>query len=128
MVILTERFAYRVDVNLHQRNNAYFNVNVFGAVSTAIKGKVFYWFSNGIKAEKYREFLRKLKCEVREDITTKPVLFYDGLKSHGTATSLNLANALYTPFQNVAHSCDFNSIETLWSHAKRNLSTLLLLN
>ena len=85
-------FDRRLDVNIHHRNNTYLSTNVFGAVSTTIQKRVYVWVSDGIKQDRYRAFLRKLKSEVRVDVGTKPILFYDGLKSHDTVDSLRVAN------------------------------------
>ena len=79
-------------MNVHHRNNTYLSTNVFGAVSTAIRNKFFVWVSRGIKQDKYRTFLYKLKSEVKVDVGTKPILLYDGLKSHDTLDSLKVAN------------------------------------
>ena len=57
----------------------------------------------------------------------KAVLFFDGHPSHTTKKSLALANRLFEPLRNVPHSCNFNSIEKLWSVAKNNLMKILLL-
>lgn len=65
-------------------------------------------------------FLRYLKTKVRSDLPGKPVLLIDGAPAHIASDSMKLCQQLFYPLQNVAHSCDFNSIVSVIIPKRKN--------
>lgn len=78
--------------------------------------------------KEYQQFVRLVKGKVRQDVTEKPIFLFDGAPPHLTKKSMTLVKSLFVPLRNIPHSCDFNSIESLWSTAKNAFHKLLLLN
>ena len=62
---------------------------------------------------------------VRGSAAEKAFLLFDGHTAHKATKSKILARRLFHAFSTVPHSSDFNSIETVWSVAKRNFQKLI---
>ena len=114
----SKSWTNQYQANIHAINNKRISVNVFGAVGHCLSGKVVWWITDSTKTDKYQLFLRKVAAKVRHDCKKKPVLLYDGYRPHNTKGAKFVAKQYFMPLQNVAHSSDMNSIETLWSVAK----------
>ncbi len=56
----------------------------------------------------------------------KPVLFFDGLKSHTSKKSMPTVLRYFRPLKNVPYSCAFNTIEAVWSVTKNNFVKLTM--
>ena len=54
-------------------------------------------------------------------------MLYDGARAHIAKSSQTLIKAYFTDLKNVPYSCDFNSIERVWSVAKSNFHKRMVL-
>lgn len=83
-------------------------------------------FAKRTSAVNYREFLTLVKAKTK-NVHVKPYIFFDGHAAHTSTLSRLHCEQLFRPLQNVAYTCELNSVETLFSVLKRNLRKLLLL-
>ena len=113
--------------NIHTRDNKRFSVTIFGAISNSLQGKLCYMLGTSTNASEYQAFLRLCKSKMVFGCE-KAVMLYDGHRAHTTERSVGLCQRYFYPLKSVAHSSDFNSIETFWSLVKNNLQKLLLLH
>ncbi len=56
----------------------------------------------------------------------RQVVVLDNHSCHKTTATMKLLNTLFIPVFQPPHSSNFNSVETVWSSAKRNFLTLML--
>ena len=98
-------------------------MTVYGAIGDCLVRPVYYW-ANRTRQDHYREFLKQVHGAVKPEVG-KAFLLYDGHSAHKTKASIKLASRLFHAFSTVPHSSNFNSIETVWSVAKRNFQKLM---
>ena len=67
-----------------------------------------------------------VKQKVKLDLGEKPVFLFDGHRSHTTKENVVLMNKFFIPIKIPPHSCDFNSIERVWSCAKCVFKKMLM--
>ena len=68
--------------------------------------------------DEFREFLLEIKAALRPDLNRKTILFYDGSTAHTAGKSQIEIDKDFIGIHIPSHSCDFNSIERVWSVAK----------
>ena len=112
--------------NKHQRNNKYHSTTVYGGIGDCLEHPV-YLLGTSTEQKQFRVFLRNLKMAVRARYShQRQVIILDNHSSHKTTATLKLLNSLFIPVFMPPHSSPCNSIETVWSCAKRNFLTLML--
>ena len=95
----------------------------YGAIGDCLSRPVYYW-ANSTRQDHYRAFLSLVHGSVKPEVG-KAFLLQDGHRAHTTNLSKRLASRLFIAFSTVPHSSNFNSIETVWSVAKRNFQKLM---
>ena len=110
----------RVAPNLHGLNDERYAITVYGAVGWPLRKPV-YFLAKSTNQIDFRKFLREVVLAFKVHVR-KPILLFDGATAHTATDSMKLIKRHFQPMKNVAHSSNFNSIETLWSIAKRNFT------
>jgi hypothetical protein len=124
-MIKRKSWSTRDSPNLHPiQTNFKLRITVFGAIGNCLTEPVFS-LKHGTKSVNYVEFLMEVVAKIRPSVG-KPVLFFDGLKSHTSKISMPTVLQYFRPLKNVPYSCAFNAIEAVWSVAKNNFVKLTM--
>ena len=67
-----------------------------------------------------------MRAQVKLDLGEKPIVLYDGHTAHGAKINKAELSRAFIPIKIPPHSCDFNSIERVWSVAKSIYKKMLL--
>lgn len=103
-----------------------FSVTVYAAISSnALTRPVFVLKRRTTNQEDFRDFIREVKGAIRADLAHVPYLLYDGHSAHGTPLTQAYVGQFFKPLPQPPYSCQFNSVERLFSLAKRNLCKLM---
>ena len=98
---------------------------VFGAIGNCLTEPV-YTLLHGTQSENYIRFIHEVVAKLRPS-QEKPILLFDGLRSHTSRISMAVVNRYFRPLKNVPYSCQFNAIESVWGVAKNNFVKLAML-
>lgn len=109
----------------HINDKNHRNVTVYGAIGNCLNEPLFK-LGKSTNEEDYGKFLHDLKMKVRLDLGEKPILLYDGHTAHSTKKNLTIMERYFIPINIPPHSCDFNSIERVWSCAKCIFKKMLM--
>lgn len=121
---LPKSWSLKQKHNKHAIANKRFSTTVYGAIGNCLSEPVFYT-ATGTNQVNYRAFIAEVRRSLRPS-AEKPFLFFDGHRAHTTRDSMTLVKRYFIPFKSVPHSSNFNSIETVWSVAKRNFQKWML--
>ena len=122
---MSKSWSLRNKHNLHSINNTKFkSMTVYGAIGSCLHRPFFYYVQKPTNKIHYKQFILKLKDHIRGDCV-KPIIYFDGHPAHKGVDVIELVKQYFDPFLCVAHSSNFNSIETVWSVAKRNFRKLM---
>lgn len=99
-----------------------FNTTVYGAIGTCLnKPLVFRLEKATTNSADYLKFLREdLLPAIDNRSRLKPILVFDQLRAHKTEPVMERLEPYVIPLPQVTYSSNFNSIETIWSIAKRS--------
>ena len=111
--------------NLMPFGDTWMTQTVFGAISPHLRAPVWY-LGRSTNAEDFCKFLDKVKAQLKYHVE-KPVLIYDGASAHIASTARMKLSQHFKPLKMPPYSCDFNSIEAVWSVAKSNFAKLCLI-
>ena len=113
-------WSSRAHHNQHAQADGRWRVAVYGAIGTCLKKPVVYMLhkfsSNSVQ---YREFLVDYLIPNLTPGCGKPILIYDQHSSHESDHVWPAVTRAFQPLPQVSYSSNFNSIETVWSVAKR---------
>lgn len=89
---------------------------LFGAISPVLPDGGVFQIAKVTNTDTYLEFLKVVKAALPKGC--KPYLLFDGHKAHTATDSMLYVEKHFKPLLGVRYSCEFNSIETLWSNFK----------
>ena len=92
-------------------------VTVYGAIGTGLQSPCFY-ISGSTNQTDFAAFIDEIVPQIVPG-DVKPVLVIDGHRAHLTVINRELMERHFTVMQMTPSSCEFNSIEWLWSLIKR---------
>ena len=96
-------------------------MTVYGAIGNCLNRPIVYRFEKGTtNAEDYMKFLKEDLLPAIVNTQHKPVLVFDQHKAHSKEDVLLKAGTKALPLPQVSYSSNFNSVETVWSIAKKN--------
>ena len=103
----------------HSKNDKRFGITVYGALGKCLRNVQVIQLGSSTNMVEFRHFLFKVKQAVSEKYATdKPYFLYDGATAHTSPVVVNAIAEFFIPVQIPSYSCEFNSIEKLWSVAK----------
>ena len=79
-----------------------------------------YYVGKSTNKIDFIEFLKLIKIELGD---VRPVLVYDNHPSHTSILAREFINEQFTPLRLPKYSCEFNSIEKVWSQLKATFKT-----
>ena len=113
-------WSTRVNPNLHFMTGGRFVTTCYGGIGTCLKKPVvFILRSKTTNEEHYVEFLTELHKQLKPG-SGKPILIYDRHTAHSSNVSWPVVTKWFRPLPQVSYSSNFNSVETVWSLAKRH--------
>jgi hypothetical protein len=114
----TKSWSTKNDIVYHTRPSTRLGVTVFGAIGNCLK-KAMFMTAKSTNKNDYLNFMRQVSQQVRPDPQNrKPVLLYDAHRAHTSLDARALIPKLFNPLPIPTYSCEFNSIEKVWSFAK----------
>ena len=78
-------------------------ITVFGAIGNCLTEPV-YTLLHGTQSENYIVFIHEVVAKLRPS-QVKPILFFDGLRSHTSNQSMAVVQRYFRPLKNVPYSC-----------------------
>ena len=116
--IKTKSWSSKTDIVEHKRPSTRIGVTVFGAIGNCLKNPVFRT-AKSTKKHDYIEFMRLVKEQVRSiHHNQKPILLFDAHRAHTSLLAREEIPRMFVPLKIPVYSCEFNSIEKVWSYAK----------
>ena len=99
-----------------------FNTTVYGAIGTCLNKPIVFRLEKATtNSADYIKFLREdLLPAIDNRSRFKPILVFDQLRAHKTEPVMERLEPYVIPLPQVTYSSNFNSIETIWSIAKRS--------
>ena len=110
-------------VEVHINNQMYFRT-MFGGIGDCLDEPVFIK-GKSTNSEEFRSFIEEVAKHIKIG-SKRPVLIMDNSPAHTAKKNRDLLNEYFIPVFMPAHSSGFNSIERIWSVAKRNFAILSL--
>lgn len=100
-------------------NNRGHSVTLYGAVGHCIKKVGYFKLGSSTNRHEFAEYLEELKDFVHVGaLKQKPYLIIDGHSAHRACKSEMAKH--FKPLFMPPHSCQFNSIESVWSYLKQS--------
>ena len=116
--IKTKSWSSKTDIVEHKRPSTRIGITVFGAIGNCLKNPVFRTAKSTNKTD-YIEFMRLVKEQVRQiHHSQKPILLFDAHRAHTSLLAREEIPRMFVPLKIPVYSCEFNSIEKVWSYAK----------
>ena len=113
----TKSWSSKSDIVYHHRPSTRLGITVFGAIGKCLK-KPMFMTARSTNKEDYMRFMNQVKEQVRDLKGRKPVLLYDAHRSHTSLIARDKIPKMFIPLPIPVYSCEFNSIEKVWSFAK----------
>ena len=110
-------------VEVHINNKSYFRT-IFGAIGDCLHEPVFMK-GKSTNSEDFRSFILEVAKHIKIG-SKKPVLIMDNASAHTAKLNKELLKQYFIPAYLPPHSSSFNSVERIWSVAKRNFAMLSL--
>lgn len=118
----------RDDAVTLRRDDKRFSLTGYVAISsTALNETVTVMKASTTNRHDFHSFLKSVILATKSSMSVKPFLVLDGHSAHFTPENRVLLNQYFVPLRMPAHSCQFNSVETLFAVAKTNLRRLIAL-
>lgn len=107
-------------------SNRFKGVTLFGAIGTGLS-EPFFMLAERTDAQEYERFLQHLVVFIKPQMegAPKPRLVIDGHPAHLTVSNRALMEQHFEITQLPASSCEFNSIEWLWSLVKKKFRSTI---
>jgi len=113
----TKSWSSKSDIVYHHRPSTRLGITVFGAIGNCLK-KPMFMTARSTNKEDYMRFMNQVKEQVRDLRGRKPVLLYDAHRAHTSLIARDRIPKMFLPLPIPVYSCEFNSIEKVWSFAK----------
>ena len=111
-------------VNVPLNKTRHKGLTVFGAIGACLVEPVMMLGDRGTNAEDFVKFLKLVVAQIAPG-SQKPYLVIDNASAHLGPDAKEFISKHFVPFNVPAYSCQFNSIEHLWSVLKANIKKLL---